>query len=118
ALKLQSDEGVGISGLILLSPLLDSHVMSGYADPLDWVDLLPSGVAVMRAKHGAVTRADLADVEAYAAGDYLVDILRGGDDPAALDRLAGRVSGLTGLDPALVRRLGGRLNLYTFQLEA
>jgi carboxypeptidase C (cathepsin A) len=118
ARKLQSDEGVGISGLILLSPLLDSHVMSGYSDPLDWVDLLPSEVAVMRAKRGAVSRADLADVETYAAGDYLVDILRGGDDQAALDRLAGRVSGLTGLDPALVRRLGGRLNLYTFQLEA
>jgi carboxypeptidase C (cathepsin A) len=118
ARKLQSDDGVGISGLILLSPLLDVHVMSGYADPLEWVDLLPSEVAVMRAKRGAVSRADLADVEAYAAGDYLVDILRGGDDSAALDRLAGRVSSLTGFDPALVRRLGGRLNLYTFQLEA
>jgi carboxypeptidase C (cathepsin A) len=117
ARKLQSEEGVGISGLILLSPLLDAHVMSGYADPLGWVDLLPSEVAVVRARHGPVARADLADVETYAAGDYLVDILRGSGDAAAIDRLTARVAGLTDFDPAMVRRLGGRLNRYTFQLE-
>jgi carboxypeptidase C (cathepsin A) len=116
--KLQSDEGVGISGLILLSPLLDVHVMSGYADPMRWVDLLPSEVAAVRAQHGgAATRADLADVETYAAGDYLVDMLRGGGDAAAVDRLTARVSGLTGLEPALVRRLGGRISRSVFQHE-
>jgi carboxypeptidase C (cathepsin A) len=117
ARRLQSDDGVGISGLILLSPLLDAHVMSGYADPLGWVDLLPSEVAVVRARHGPVARSDMADVENYAASDYLVDILKGGGDVAAMDRLTARVAGLTGFDPATVRRLGGRLNRYTFQLE-
>ncbi|WP_428490457.1 S10 family peptidase [Rhodopila sp.] len=115
ARKLESDEGVGVSGLILLSPLLDAHVMSGYADPLTWVDLLPSEVAATRVRHGPVTRADLSDVEAYAAGDYLRDVLRGGDDAAALDRLTERVSGLTGLDPGLVRRMGGRIDRSVFQ---
>ncbi|HEX4369064.1 MAG TPA: hypothetical protein VH023_19665 [Rhodopila sp.] len=117
ARALQSDEGVGVSGLILLSPLLDSHVMSGYADPLGWVDLLPSEVAVVRAEHGPVTRADLADVETYAAGDYLTDILRGSNDTAAVDRLTARVSGLTGFDPAEVRRMDGRLDRFRFQRE-
>jgi carboxypeptidase C (cathepsin A) len=117
ARKLQSDEGVGVNGLVLLSPLLDAHVMSGYADPLAWVDLLPSEVAVVRALHGPVARADLADVEAYAAGDYIVDILRGGDDAAAIDRLTSRVAGLTGFDPAMVRRLGGRLDRSVFLRE-
>jgi carboxypeptidase C (cathepsin A) len=117
ARKLQSDGGVGIRGMILLSPLLDAHVMSGYADPLNWVDLLPSEVAVVRGRQGPVARADLADVETYAAGDYLVDILRGGGDAAAIDRLTARVAGLTGFDPVTVRRMGGRLNRYTFQLE-
>lgn len=115
--KLQSDEGVGISGLILLSPLLDAHVMSGYADPLNWVDLLPSEVAAVRARRAPVSRADLADVEAYAAGDYLVDMLLGVGDAAAVDRLTARLSGLTGLDPALVRRLGGRIDRSVFQRE-
>jgi carboxypeptidase C (cathepsin A) len=113
--KLQSEEGVGITGLILLSPLLDSHVASGYADPMGSVDLLPSEVAVVRAQHGPVTRADLADVEAYATSDYLVDMLRGGDDAAAIDRLSTRVAGLTGFDPATIRRVDGRLDRFRFQ---
>jgi carboxypeptidase C (cathepsin A) len=117
ARALQSDEGVGVSGLIMLSPLLDSHVMSGYADPLGWVDMLPSEVAVVRAEHGPVTRAGLADVEAYAAGDYLTDILRGSGDTAAVDRLTAHVAGLTGFDPAVVRRMDGRLDRYRFQRE-
>ena len=116
--RLQSDQGVGISGLILLSPLLDAHVMSGYADPLSWVDLLPSEAAAARGRHDRrLTRADLADVEAYAGGDYLTDILRGAGDAAAVDRLTARVAGLTGLDAALVRRLGGRIDRSVFQRE-
>jgi len=115
--QLQSGEGVGVSGLILVSPLLDTHVMSGYADPMSWVDLLPSEVAAVRAGKGPVARADLADVETYAVGDYLVDILRGGGDTAALDRLTTRVADLTGFDPVLVRRLGGRLDRSVFQRE-
>jgi carboxypeptidase C (cathepsin A) len=117
ARRLQSDEGIGVSGLVLLSPLLDAHVMSGYADPLSWVDLLPSEVAVVRAQHGPIARADLADVEAYAASDYLADILRGSGDAAAIDRLTARVAGLTGFDPATVRRLGGRLDRSVFQIQ-
>jgi carboxypeptidase C (cathepsin A) len=115
AQKLRSDEGVGVSGLILVSPLLDAHVMSGYADPMVWVDVLPSEVAVVRAGRGPVARADMADVEAYAAGNYLVDILRGTADSAATERLTAHITDLTGLDPALVRRMAGRLDTGTFQ---
>ncbi|MDR3529615.1 MAG: peptidase S10 [Rhodopila sp.] len=115
ARKLQADEGVGISGLVLLSPLLDSHDESGFADPLSWADLLPSEVAVARAQRGPVARTDMADVEAYAAGDYLVDMLRGEQDATAIDRLTARVASLTGLDPALVRRMRGRLDARVFQ---
>lgn len=114
ARTLQADQGVGVSGIILLSPLLDVHAESGYADPLAWVDALPSEVAVVRAQHGPVARADMQDVEDYAASEYLVDILRGGDE-AAIDRLTARVAGLTGMDPALVRRMGGRINTGVFQ---
>jgi len=114
ASALLTDQGVGVSGLVLLSPFLDAHVASGYADPFDWVDALPSEVAVVRAQRGPVARADMQDVEAYAATEYVVDILRG-NDPAALDRLTAKVTGLTGLDPALVRRMGGRLDPAVFQ---
>jgi carboxypeptidase C (cathepsin A) len=113
--KLQADDGVGVSGLVLLSPLLDSHDQSGFADPMSWVDLLPSEVAAVRARRGPVVRSDVADVEAYARGEYVTDILRGEHDPAATDRLTERVVALTGFDPALVRRMRGRLDASLFQ---
>jgi carboxypeptidase C (cathepsin A) len=115
ARKLQADEGVGVNGLVLLSPLLDTHSESGFADAMRWVDLLPSEVAVTRGLRGPVSRADMADVEAYAASDYVVDILRSERDPAAADRLATHVAALTGLDPALVARMHGRLDSQVFQ---
>jgi len=113
--RLQADDGVGISGLVLLSPLLDTHDESGFADAMSWVDLLPSEVAVARFRHGPVSRSSMADVEAYASSDYLVDLLRSEHDPAAAERLTARVVELTGIDPALVRRMHGRLDAAVFQ---
>lgn len=117
ARALQSDQGVEVSGLVLISPLLDVHDASGFSDPFGWVDRLPSEVAAARALHGAVTRASVADAEQYAATDYLTDLLRGERDAAAMDRLTARVAALTGLDPALVRRYQGRLDVDVFLHE-
>jgi carboxypeptidase C (cathepsin A) len=117
ARALQGDHGVGISGMVLLSPLLDVHGESGYNDPLAWVDLLPSEVAAARALKGPVSRADLADVEQYAATDFLTDMMRGFHDAAAVARLTERVTALTGIDRAVVARGGGRLDGYVFLRE-
>jgi carboxypeptidase C (cathepsin A) len=117
ARELQSTDGVGVTGMVLLSPVLDFHSESGITDPMGWVGKLPSEVAAARALKGPVTRADVADVELYAATDYVTDLLRGERDAAALDRLAARVAALTGLDAALVRRLHGRLDADVFLHE-
>jgi len=117
ARELQSEQGVGVTGMVLLSPVLDIHNESGLTDPFTWVDRLPSEVAAARALKGPVTRANVADAEQYAAGDYIEDLLRGEHDNAALDRLSARVATLTGLDPALVRRLHGRIDTGTFLHE-
>ena len=119
ARALQSGQGVGVSGMVLLSPLLDSHGQSGYADPLGWVDGLPSQVAAARALKGPVTRADLADVEQYAAGDYLTDLIRGARDRAAVARVSERVATLTGIDRVIVARYLGRLDgdVFLHELE-
>jgi carboxypeptidase C (cathepsin A) len=117
ARALQSDHGVGVSGLVLISPLLDVHVQSGYNDPLDYVSGLPTEVAAARALKGPVTRADLADVEQYATTDYLADLMRGFHDAAALTRLTDRVAALTGIDRAVVARGGGRLDGDVFLRE-
>ncbi len=117
ARELQSTQGVGVSGMVLLSPILDTHSESGVTDPFAWVDRLPSEVAAVRAQQGPVTRASVADAEQYAATDYLVDLLRGVHDAAAMDRIAVRIAALTGLDPAFVRRVHGRLDNDVFLHE-
>ena len=48
----------------------------------------------------AQSRADVADVEAYATGEFLADLIRGEGDTEANDRLGTRVAAITGLAPA------------------
>ena len=105
--ELAADQNVGINALILISPKMDYGGNSNALSVLDFATGLPSIAASERAKHGPVTRADMADVEAYAAGDYLTDLLRGPADPQALARRLDRVSALTGLDRAFLERRQG-----------
>jgi carboxypeptidase C (cathepsin A) len=117
ARALQSEQGVGVTGLVLLSPVFDIHTESGYNDPLSWSDVLPSLVATVRAAKGPVSRDDLADIEQYAAGDYLVDLLRGFRDTAAVARISDRLAAFTGIDRAIIARGVGRLDNDTFLHE-
>ncbi len=115
--ELESERGIGISGMVLLSPAFNLEMLTNEDDPLWWAARLPSMAAAARAHSGPVTRRSLADAEDYAAGDYLRDLLRGPNDPAELDRMSARVAQLTGLDPALIRRHGGRLGPHAFLHE-
>ncbi len=108
--ELEMQEGIGIAGLILVSPLLDYGGRSNALDPLTWATRLPSITASAREQSGPVTRESLADVEHYATGDFVTDYLRGEHDPAALDRISERVAAFTQLDPALVHAHGGRVD--------
>jgi carboxypeptidase C (cathepsin A) len=112
--NLQTRQGVGVKGLILVSPLLDFRDFSG-SSLLQYVATLPSYAAVAREARGAVTRADLADVEAYARGEFLADLIRGEADVEATNRLADKVAALTGIDQATSRRLAGRLDVAEFR---
>jgi len=119
AYALQTDLGVGVWGMTLVSPRIDYTVPGGRdISPLPWVTTLPSMAAAKRERDGAVlTAADMADVEEYARTEFAVDLMRGARDRAAVERIVQRVSQYTGLDPALVRRLGGRVDLPTFARE-
>lgn len=118
--QLQLQHGVGVRGLILVSPLLDFREFAG-TSLLQYVATLPSYVAVAReAKEsvkGPVTRADLADVEAYARGEFLNDLIKGEADNEATNRLADKVATLTGIDQAVSRRLAGRFDVGEFRRE-
>ncbi len=114
---LEHDQGVGVSGIAVISPALDFGGRSEALDPLSWATRLPSMAAVARAAKGTVTWADLADVEQYAAGDYITDLLRGTRDQAAVARIEQHVAAFTGLDPALVARYRGRIGMDVFLQE-
>ena len=118
AKKLASAQGIGVSGLILISPVLDFHDFApGPDDPFSLLTRLPSFAAVYRERKGPVSRADLADVEQYATGDYLRDWLRGPRDAAAVGRMEQRVAELTGLDLSVTRRFGGKIGEWDFLRE-
>ncbi len=118
ARRLAEHEGVGLRGLVMVSPVLDFGNRSGAMDVLTHAVRLPSMAAIARADRGEpANRADLADVEAYASGAFLSDALRGVADKVALDRVVERVSALTGLDPALVRQRRGLIGFQLFARE-
>ncbi|QEL24904.1 peptidase S10 [Bosea sp. F3-2] len=117
--ELQTSDGVGVSGLILISPVLDFTFQRDARDtPLKWAVTLPS----LAATHLEATRGfspdRLAEAEAYAAGEYLTDLMKGPRDPQARARIIERVSTLTGLDRDLVERRGGKIDSGTFLREA
>src|SRR3954453_7192265 len=84
--NLQTQQGVGVRGLILISPLLDYREFSG-SSQLQYVHRLPTMAAVARELKGPVKWADLADAESYARGEFLTDLLKGQADTAATARL-------------------------------
>ncbi|HEY1543260.1 MAG TPA: peptidase S10 [Xanthobacteraceae bacterium] len=112
------DQGVGIRGLVMISPVIDfANLSTSRHMPMGWVNHLPSMAAAALDAKGQYSRDALRDVEHYAAGDYLLDLLKGERDAAAVARISARVAAYTGLDPALVKRLAGRVDVPTFQRE-
>jgi carboxypeptidase C (cathepsin A) len=119
AYELQSQIGVGVNGLVLVSPYLDpaSGNDATALSPLPWMIDLPSMAAANLERQGKLTPQAMAEVEAYTRGDFARDLLRGRADVEATNRIVERVTQLTGLDPALVQRLGGRVDTRTFLRE-
>ena len=117
ARRLESKDGIGIDGIVMISPVLDFSWFSADDNPAVTAAHLPSLVAAAKGVTGANPRSKLQNVETYASGPYLVDLYRGLRDPAAIKRMSTTVAGFTGLDEAFVRRLGGRVDASTMTRE-
>ncbi|MBB2169737.1 peptidase S10 [Gluconacetobacter aggeris] len=116
---LQTEFGVGINGAVLVSPFLDSGAeFDPTFSPMPWVITLPSMAAARLEREGALDKAHMQPIIDYARGDYLRDLVKGRSDPEATERRIGHVTALTGLDPAFVRRAGGRIEVEAFLREA
>jgi carboxypeptidase C (cathepsin A) len=121
AYYLQSQLGVGLNGIVMVSPALSMTTLDSDVttfSPMRYITSLPSMAAGQLERQGKLTGPEaLADVEAYARGEYAVDLLRGRSDPQAIERMTTRVAAFTGLDPKLVRQLEGRIEIRTFLRE-
>ncbi len=107
AQALSGSQEVGVRGLIMISPVLDfANFGQRRHMPMSWVIRLPSMAATVFETKAPFNRDALRDVETYAAGDYLRDLMRGERDAAAIERMAPRVAAYTGLDVAEVKKLG------------
>lgn len=117
--ELQTEQGIGLSGLVLVSPVLDFDwvFQTDYA-PWVYASRLPSyAAAALEARGQPFDRQALRATEDYAATQYLSDLIRGLQDKEAVARVSEKVAAITGLDPALVRRMAGRVDMRTFQRE-
>uniref|UniRef100_UPI001FED805E S10 family peptidase n=1 Tax=Beijerinckia sp. L45 TaxID=1641855 RepID=UPI001FED805E len=108
--RLESTEGIGIKGLVMISPVIDFTWFQNPSNPMIYAARLPSLVAAARDIKGPDPRSKLQAVEAYASSAYLVDLYRGLRDAAAIKRMSASIASFTGLDPKFIQRLGGRVD--------
>jgi carboxypeptidase C (cathepsin A) len=124
ARSLHSDEGVGLAGAVLISPALELTPLSDTDYSIEaFIDRLPVMAAAAfhhgRSRIGAASTDDaVAAAVDFAAGPYVSFLVRGASMPedereAVFDRLGD----LTGLDPAVIRRVGGRVSMHVFSHE-
>ncbi|HEX5239162.1 MAG TPA: peptidase S10 [Sphingomicrobium sp.] len=119
AYYLQSRMGVGASGIVMVSPALDPAATGEETalSPLPWMINLPAMAAGHFEREGDLTPQRMAAVENYTQTQFVTDFLAGTENKEATDRLSAHVAELTGLDPALVRRLNGRVDIETYLRE-
>jgi carboxypeptidase C (cathepsin A) len=117
---LQTRMGVGVSGIVMVSPYLDPAAIGDETalSPLPWMINLPSMAAGNFERQGKLTPAAMAEVEHYDRTEFVTDFLAGRSDPQAVSRMVQKVTQYTGLDPALVTKMGGRVDIGTYLREA
>ena len=120
AYALQTSMGVGVSGIVMVSPYLDPAAIGDETalSPLPWMINLPSMAAGNFERQGKLTPAAMAEVEQYDRTQFVTDFLAGRSDPQAVSRMVAKVTQYTGLDPALVAKMDGRIDIGTYLREA
>jgi len=117
---LQTTLGVGISGITMSSPALDTGMSNEdvLSTTLEMVNLPAMAAGHLEQQGMPVNAQTMEPIELYARTQFVTDLLAGPADQAATDRLSAKVAELTGLDPALVRRLNGRVDIWTYLRES
>jgi carboxypeptidase C (cathepsin A) len=114
---LQSQIGVAVNGVVMVSPALSPTLGSDQISPIPWMITLPSIVAANYERKGMLSNESMAPVIQYAETEYATDLIHGFSDPQATPRIVKKVTELTGLDPTFVKESGGRLETQAFLRE-
>jgi carboxypeptidase C (cathepsin A) len=114
---MQSQLGVAMNGLVLVSPYLNPEVGNGNLSPIPWMITLPAITAAHLESDHKLTDAAMQDVIAYTEGEYALDLIKGPKDQAATDAMVAKVTAMTGLDPQFVKYSGGRLETGAYLRE-
>jgi carboxypeptidase C (cathepsin A) len=115
---LQSQLGVGVNGLVLVSPYLNPWIEShGEISPLPWMLTLPPITAANLERQHELTPERMAQVIQYTETTYATALLSGNSDPAAKAAMIQKVTEMTGLDPTFVKESGGRLDTAAYLRE-
>jgi carboxypeptidase C (cathepsin A) len=116
---LQSQLGVGVNGLILVSPYLNpTDESNGYIySPIPWMITLPPIVAAHLEREGKLTPEAMKTVIAYDEGPYATALIAGTSNPTLQQAMIQKVTEMTGLDPTYVKNSGGRLETGSYLRE-
>ena len=116
---LQSQLGVGINGLILVSPYLNpSDEANGYIySPIPWMVTLPPIVAAYLEREGKLTSEAMQSVISYDEGPYATALIAGSANAALEQAMIEKVTEMTGLDPTYVKQSGGRFETGSYLRE-
>src|SRR5580658_6690246 len=118
AYYLQSQIGVAVNGVTLVSPYLNPTIdQNGLLSPIPWMVTLPSITAANLERQNKLTPDAMQAVIDYTQGEYLTTLIRGRFDQAGTDKMIAKVTEMTGLDPEFVKYSGGRLEIGAYLRE-
>jgi carboxypeptidase C (cathepsin A) len=119
AKSLAEDVGITVSGLVLVSPALNTAILHpDVSNLMPAAFELPSYAATAAALAGkAPGSVDLAAAERFALGDYLTGLAQLPTQPSAGDQFLARVSALIGMPEDTVQRERGRVSSEAFTHE-
>ena len=114
---LQTQIGVGVNGIFLVSPYLNPAIEDEGLSPTRFMITLPAITAAHLEREGKLSPETMKGVIDYTEGDYATALLHGPEDKTANDAMIAKVTDMTGLDPKFVRYSGGRLEIEAYLRE-
>jgi carboxypeptidase C (cathepsin A) len=114
---MQSQLGLAMNGVVLVSPYLNPQFGDGNLSPIPWMITLPSITAAHLESEHKLSDAAMQEVIAYTEGEYATTLIQGPKDQAATNAMVAKVTEMTGLDPQFVKFSGGRLETGAFLRE-